>query len=253
MESGITEKDYEIRKACLRRIKEEKIEIKGPMADQLFANLVGITDESKYNKFACEMIMDLADAVLNTENYNELNQIELFITDENGVKKNIHALTWLKNWDEHIAGIIKQVDILFEGENREYIRQKYRKYGIKGLADHFWGKFYDERINEERLSHAEPFVGTEVVADARKNSDNHFSKYNFRLFMSAQAAILAEAYFINGNLQNKNNPSDLLHLLYLDENVKYVSNDKIYRKILEACPEFNLIVLQDEKNLADLI
>lgn len=85
--SGITEKDYEIRKACLRWIKEQRIEIKGPIVDQSFANLVGITDESAYNKFACQMIMDLFDAVLETENYSVFSNIVLLTTDENNKEK----------------------------------------------------------------------------------------------------------------------------------------------------------------------
>ncbi len=42
-------------------------------------------------------------------------------------------------------------------------------------------------------------------------------------------------------------------VVYLNENDKFVSNDKIYQTISEACPEFELIVLDKEKNLSELI
>ena len=71
--------------------------------------------------------------------------------------------------------------------------------------------------------------------------------------MTAQAAVFSKAFFINGNTQNRNNASDLLHLLYLDKNNKFISNDKIYQTIREACPYFKLIVLNNEKNLSDLM
>lgn len=87
----------------------------------------------------------------------------------------------------------------------------------------------------------------------RQETDDLFSKYNYKLFLVAQAVILSKAFFINGNTQNANNASDLLHLLYLNENDKFVSNDKIYQTITEVCPEFKLIVLDNEKNLSDLI
>ena len=250
--SGITEKEFEIRKACLRRIKEQKIEIKSPMVDKLFVNLMGITDDTKYNQFAYEMIMDVYHAVLKAENYSSYNDISLLITNINNIRERIHARTWLRSWDGKISDISNHLNPIFENENKEYIKQIYNKDGRAGLAKHFWWKMYDARIDEERLSHAEAFVGADVVADVRQKADTLFSKYNFKLFFTAQAVIFSEAFFINGNTQNSNNPSDLLHLLYLNENDKFVSNDKIYQKIVEACPDFKLIVLNNEKNLADL-
>lgn len=70
--------------------------------------------------------------------------------------------------------------------------------------------------------------------------------------MTAQATIFAKSYFINGNTSDKNNPCDLLHLLYLGENDTLVSNDKIYQTIEKACEEFKLITINDEKSLSNL-
>lgn len=250
--SGITEKDFEIRKACLRRIKEHEIEIKGPMIDKLFLDIMGITDNTKYNQFAYKMIMDIYCAVLEAENYSSYNDISLSVTNINNINETIHALTWLRKWDSNISDIINHLNPIFENENKEYIKQIYNKDGVVGLAKHFWWEMYDARIDENRLSHAEAFVGPDVVAGVRQKADTLFSKYNFKLFFTAQAVIFAEAFFINGNTQNSNNPSDLLHLLYLDENDKFVSNDNIYQKIARACPDFKLIALNNEKSLADL-
>lgn len=251
--SGITEKDFEIRKACLKRIREQKIEIKGPMVDKLFVNLIGISDNAKYNRFAYKMIMDVYRAALTSKNYSNFNDGKLVGTNENNKWIEINALTWLKDWDKNISSITQSINCVFEDENREYIRKKYDNEGVKGLARHFWWKMHNDRINEKRLAHAESFIGADAAEAVRQEADILFSTYNYKLFMTAQAVIFSKAFFINGNTQNHNNASDLLHLLYLSENDKFVSNDRIYQTIFEACPDFNLITLNNEKNLADLI
>lgn len=248
--SGITEKDFEIRKACLKRIKEQKIEIQGPMIDKLFMDLVGITE---YNKFAYKMIMDTYYATLEAENYSHFNNIKLLGTDKNNKNITIHAHTWLKDWDCDISNITKNIKSIVEDENKEYIKNIYDKGGDKALAEHSWGKMYNNRVDEERLSHAEPFIGADTVKTVCQEMDVLFSRYNYKLFLVAQAVIFLKAFFINGNTQNANNASDLLHLLYLKENDEFVSNDKIYKTISKACPEFKLIVLDNEKNLSDLL
>lgn len=251
--SGITEKDFEIRRACLKRIRAQKIEIRGPMIDKLFVNLIGVSGNAKYNQFAYEMIMDVYRAALTSKNYSDFNDCILVGTDENNKMLKIHALTWLKNWDNNISNIIHGINCVFEGESKEYIRKIYDNEGVKGLARHFWWKMYNARIDEERLAHAESFIGADAAEAVRQEADILFSAYNYKLFMTAQAVIFSKAFFINGNTQNHNNASDLLHLLYLSENDKFVSNDRIYQTIYEACPDFNLITLNNEKNLSDLI
>lgn len=248
--SGITEKDFEIRKACLKRIEEQKIEIRGPMIDKLFMDLLGITD---YNPFAYEMIMDIYHAALNEKSYSSFNTYDLIMTDINDERCDMHACSWLKNWDKNISNLVHNINSIFEDENKEYIKGIYNKDGAKGLARHFWREMYSNRIDEKKLSHAEAFVGADAVITMRQETEDLFSKYNYKLFLTAQAVIFSKAFFINGNTQNANNASDLLHLLYLNENDKFVSNDKIYQTITEACPEFKLIVLDNEKNLSDLI
>lgn len=158
--SGITEKDFEIRRACLKRIEEQKIEIRGPMIDKLFMDLLGITE---YNRFAYKMIMDIYHAALNAETYSCFNKIELLVTDINDKRDAIHACTWLRNWDKNISNIVNNLDSIFEDENKEYIKKKYNKDGAKGLARHFWQKMFTNRFDEERLSHAEAFVGPNAV------------------------------------------------------------------------------------------
>lgn len=149
----------------------------------------------------------------------------------------------------------QKIDSLFLDDecSRNYIKNKYKKEGINGFAKYYYFKMFDSRIDEAKLSHAEAFVGSEEIERCRQQADNLFKKYNYKLFITAQAAIFAEAYFINGGFQNKNNASDLLHLLYLNENDKFVSNDKIYQKVKEACPELNFVYLGNEKSLSELL
>lgn len=252
--SGITEKDFEVRRACLKRISEQKIEIKGPMIDKLLVDLIEMSDDTQYNQFAHEMIMDVYCAALASKNFSCFNDVTLGGTDKNNKRVKIHALTWLKNWDNHISNIIQNINYIFESESKGYIKKLYDdNKGVRGLAGHFWEKMYDARIDEERLAHAESFIGVDEAEAVRQKADTLFSTYNFKLFMTAQAVIFSKAFFIDGNTQNHNNASDLLHLLYLSENDKFVSSDKIYDTISKACPDFNLIPLHNEKDLADLI
>ena len=247
--SGINEKEFDIRKACLKRIAEQKLEIRGPMIDKLFNDLIG---ESDYNKFAEQMIKDIYRQTIKLENYFEFNDIELLITETNDKENTIHAREWLENWDNNIASITTNSYGLYKDENKDYIRALYKENGDRGLAEYFWDKFLNNKIDEKRLMHAEAFVGSNVIEKIRKEMDELFSKYNYKLFIVAQAVIFAKAY-INGNTQNSNNASDLLHLLYLNENDKFVSNDKIYKTISDACPDFNLIFLKNQKTLSELI
>ena len=243
--SGITETDFYIRKACLERINEQKLEIKGPMVDKLLMILLG---ESGYNEFAYEMIMDLYNATLKAASFSELKNVYLCCTDENG-KLEFLTIDWLNEWDEHISNIRNDVPKLFEEESKDYIKDIYNSSNVKGLAEYFWKKIYENRLNEDRIAHAEGFVGQDAIKHIRQETEELFSKYNYKLFMTAQAVVFSISYFINGNRQNRNNPSDLLHLLYLNENDKFVSNDKIYQTIFNACPEFNLIELNNEKRI----
>lgn len=247
--SGATEKDFKVRKACLERIKKHKLEIRGPMIDKLFAKLI---DHDEYNPFAYKRIMGIFRATL-PKKYSFDSYKNLPKRGMNDKPDSKPALTWLKDWDDNIASIAPNVGPVFEDETSDYIKLIYNKDGVKGLAKHFWDKIYYGRIDDKRLSHLIPFVGNDEVQKFRDKIEMLFSKYNYKLFMTAQAVIFAKAYFINGNTQDRNNPSDLLHLLYLCEGDKFVSNDKIYHTISEACPEFNYIHLNEEKALSELI
>lgn len=244
--SGMNEKEYEIRKTCLSRIKKQKLEIKGPMIDKLFMSLLG---SNEYNNDAYKKIMEIFTNTLKTKSFEEFSKLEIYSYYKN---ENINVLKWLKNWDNKISDITKKSNYMFEPENKEYIKSIYLEKGLQGLADHYWKTFEDSKIDEQKLAHAEAFIGSNMVYEFRNNIDLLFSKYNYKLFMSSQAAIFSYAYYINGKTQNPNNASDLLHLLYLDENDFMISNDKIYHSIKEACPVFNYIYLQNEKSLSEL-
>ena len=252
--SGITKENFEVRKACLRRVKEQKIEIRGPMIDKLFGELVG---KQEYNNFAYRMILDIYKKTLKSRNYSCINDMKLLINGNIKTGEIIHALTWLRDWDKNIQTITNNLDVIFEDENPTYIKKLYEKSGVIALAKHFWHKYKANKINEERLSHTVPFLDSDTDTDTekkiRQEVENLFSKYNYKLFMTSQAVVFSKAFFINGNTQNRNNASDLLHLLYLDKDNKFISNDKIYQTIHKACPYFKLVVLNNEKNLSDLI
>lgn len=247
--SGINEEEFVVRQSCAKRIKKQKLTIKGPMIDKLFYSLI---KENGYTPFAYKMINDTFRLLIKSKNYNEFSQYKLSITNKKGQKELINPICWLSCWDQQIAMINKTISSSFENEDKAYIKRIYKEQGEKGFAEYFWQKYYDERIDQKRLNHAEPFIGTHEIEKCKAYVDQLFLKYNFKLFMTAQAVIFAKSYFINGNTSDKNNPCDLLHLLYLGENDTLVSNDKIYQTIEKACEEFKLITINDEKSLSNL-
>ncbi len=86
--SGITEKDFNIRNACLKCINKQKIEIRGYMIDKLFMELLGITE---YNLFAYKMIIDTYHATLRSKNYSHFNDLKLSVIDINNKTKLING------------------------------------------------------------------------------------------------------------------------------------------------------------------
>ena len=64
--------------------------------------------------------------------------------------------------------------------------------------------------------------------------------------------IFAKAFFINGGTAGRNDPSDLLHLLYLDRDDILISNDKIFETISKAIDDFHFIKMNNEKKLSEL-
>lgn len=132
--SGITKEDFEIRQACLKRINESGIEVREPMIDKLFMDLAGETD---YNQFASQMIWDIFRWVIQAKDFSQIEKIQLQITNKDDKLENINALEWLKNWDNNIATITRNIRVLFEEDDRIFIVQLYNKGGIKELADYY--------------------------------------------------------------------------------------------------------------------
>jgi len=247
--AGMTSYDFKVRKACLHRIAEQALPIKTPMIDAIFCDLLGCSD---YNKFASDMIKDIYIATLNSNSFEQLEKLDLDCSDSKGIRKCTSAFQWLRNWDLSISNITNNISSLFEEKNASFVKNLYNSSGLQGLARYYWAKFYEARIDNYKLSHAEAFVGSEEITCYREEVEKLFSKYNYRLFMTAQAAILAKSYFINGGTYGRNDPSDLLHLLYLEEGDVLVSNDKIFREIKESCDYFNLKVIENETSLSEL-
>lgn len=247
--AGITEKDYHIRRSCLIRIKEQGVKIKIPMVDELFIKMIG---ESGYNQLSVPMITDIWHAACEIEDFNIFQNYRLFRTNAEGETIIIEPLEWLRGWDTGISGIGKNIENLFVDQNQDYIRKIYNEKSYRGLAEYFFMQYYNNRLDENKLGHIEPFVDPQELNEIRCKLEHLFEQYNYRLFMTAQAVIFAKAFFINGGTAGRNDPSDLLHLLYLDRNDILISNDKIFETISEAIDDFHFIKMNNEKKLTEL-
>ena len=219
--SGVKDQnDYHIRRQCLQRVNKQNMEIRIPMIDKL----LGVPD---YNKYAAEMIMDIYGYVLKTEAFSNFQLVKLKVGRNDGSIDYISANDWLKNWDEKITEITKKSGSLFSDEDKSAIRKIYNDEKEAGLAKHFIEQIFNPGI----------------IGD---------SSYAYKLFMTAQYVVFTLAW-LNGNTQNKNNASDLLHLLYIEQDDKFISNDKIYQTIKNACSSFSFIPLDNQKKLSELI
>lgn len=123
---------------------------------------------------------------------------------------------------------------------------------MSGLADYLWNKYKYSMIDEKKIGHAEGFCGKEETDKIRAAINDIFCNYTFKLFFTAQAIIFVKAVYIDGGTQDRNNPSDLLHLLYLNDNDRIVSNDNIYNTISEGIDYFHPIKLSNEKSMYEL-
>lgn len=254
--SDMTENDFKVRQACLKRVAKAKIKakikVREPMVDQLLLDILGLKD---YNQQASQMITDIWNAVVCAATYSDIENWKLLVTNEKNTVEQIPAFDWLKGWDKQISLISQQLDQVFDKNDKghvEYIKNIYTTQGIKGFSDYFRKMIWDNRFDENRMAVAEGFIGHDQMEKLRKETDATVQQYNYNLFMTAQAAIFAETYYVHGTASGTNNPSDLLHLLYLNGNDKFVSNDKIYSRIAEACPEFNFVHLDQEKSVSEL-
>lgn len=245
--SGMNRDDFEIRRANIKKIFDSNIQIEKKMIDQI---LCEFADQESYNPQIYKYIFRIAKKVVKSKNYDEFVAYEI-VVDHDSLQK-VNALSWLRDWDKKISTICDKCQYMMH-EDKDYIKQKYKEEGIKGLAKHFARKYEDNMIDENRLNHASGFILNTEVEYIKKRIRQRFTQYNFRLFIVAQAVIFAKSIYIDGGAQDKNNPSDLLHLLYLQENDCLISNDKIYNVIAEGIDDFHFISLNKEKKLVELI
>lgn len=248
--SGISEDDFYVRKASVKRLIESKIPIKEQMVDQIICDFV---DLKKYNSDFHKILFDTAKQLINARNYKVFSRYEIreYFEEPFFHVRKINVLSWLSQWDQRISDMRNKCNEIFD-EDKEYMKKLYKDRGMKGLAQHFWGKYEDNKINEALLSHASAFCSSAEIDMLRKRADKLFTQYNFKLFMTAQAIIFAKALYIDGGTQDKNNACDLLHLLYLEKDDKLVSNDKIYSTISEGIEDFSYIHIDKEKSLLEL-
>lgn len=232
--SGITKEEYNIRQACLKRIADQDLKIREPMVDVIFLQLNHYPVQHS-NTTSC--IRCIFEFLLSCSSYDEFTKFTI-------PQFNLNALSWLRNYDNRISNITKKSQEIMNGEEEWYIRNLFNNQGLKGLADHFWQRLCEQRYNDNALEHVEAFVGQEQVDAAKRAIDSMIENYSYKLFYTAQASIFAEAY-INGNEQNRNNPFDLLHLLYFSEDDIMVSDDNIYQKIKETSSIFTVIKVDE--------
>lgn len=252
--SGIdSSEQFRIRKANIEKIFNHKIPIIKKMVDQVLGELVGI-DKSRYSTDKGEIICLIAQNILKMNSYEEFIKDTISFEHLKPIwyEEKVSVQSWLKQWDNKISDMIHNLPPIFY-ENKDYIKKIYSRNGVKGLGQYYWGMMEDNKIDESRLGHASAFCSRSDIEQFRKANECMFSTYNFRLFMTAQAIIFAKAVHIDGGTQDRNNPSDLLHLLYLNEEDKLVSDDKIYGIIAEGISDFHYIKIGEKKKLSDLL
>lgn len=251
--SGISNNDeFVYRKACIKRIFEQQLIIKPKMVDQLICDFMG--SDNYRNDFSTTVLRIAKDiTMLNT--FNEYKNLKITFTYDKPILhcKNTSVHSWLEDWDEKISNLIKTSGNMF-AESKDFIKRLFEEKGVRGLSQYYWNLYEENRFNENRISSISTFVSENQAEKVKESIDLVFSQYSFRLFFTAQAVIFSKAKYIHGGTQDKNNPSDLLHLLYLEGGDSIVSSDGIYDIIAEALTDdFRLIKITNQKSLHELL
>ena len=250
--SGINNKEeFNKRKQAVEKIMKTGIYIDWDFVDK---KLCSFFEQKKYDKNFTKSFETVIKLFLNSS-YKKFIEEKLYITQEDGSVRAKNILDYLKEKDKKIESMRNKCNVMFN-EDKTFIREKFNKEGLKGLATYFWDKYKHYKFNTDRLNHAEAFVGEKQINITKNKIEEIYNKYNFQLFMTAQSVIFAKAIYIDGGTQDRNNPSDLLHLLYLnDREDRFVSADhEIYSKISEAIEYFNPIIINDnDKDINEII
>lgn len=252
--SGITNEDeFFKRRACIKRIIDQNIVIEKRMVDQILFELVG---EQNYRKNTYDSIYAIAEDITKLNSFEECRNLKISFTHETPIyyTEQVSVLSWLQNWDENISNLHKNSGNMFH-EDKGFILGLFNQGGLKAIAQYYWNLYEGSKFDERRIGALSAFISDNIASKFEKDINYTFSQYNFRLFITAQALIFAKSKYLNGGYQDKNNPSDLLHLLYLDRGDKMVSCDNIFCYISEGINDFDFINLNEktERSLSELI
>jgi len=247
--SGIDSKiEFDIRKAAIERVKNSRIHIDWEFVDK---KLCSFFKENQYDEnFSC-MFTQTLNWLLKDDCYEIFKMHTIPLCTKNGLLIKKNALEWLREKDNRISDMCNNCTAIFD-EDKDFIKNKYEKEGMRGLSNYFWDKYQYYKIDERRLGHAEGLCGKKETDKIRAAINDIFCNYTFKLFMTAQAIIFAKAVYINGGTQDKNNASDLLHLLYLNKGDRIASSDNIYDTISEGIDYFHPIKITYEKSMYEL-
>lgn len=247
--SGINSKEeFDIRKQTVEKIMQSEIYIDWDFVDKKLGSFFGHEQVDENFPNLLEGIIK----ALRKFSYKKFIKENLYIEQKDGsvIAKNV--MEYLKEKDQKIENMRNICHVMFD-ESKTFIINKYKKEGLKGLAIYFWKKYEHYKFNTNRLNHAEAFVEEKQINLQKNKIEETYNKYNFKLFMTAQSIIFAKAVYIDGGTQNRNNPSDLLHLLYLnDKDSRIVSSDKIYKAIEGAIDYFKPIIINNEKDINEI-
>ncbi len=221
--SGMTERDYALRKMTIKRTLESGINIDFDSFDIKKYKCVGIEEDDIDGKLAKEM----ANIIINSTSFSELENERIFIN--NDIFSLADFTLFDKNLSETIVNLTNQAAEIFS------VRTKEEKKHDRNILLNEGMLFSYSRILSEIL------VSTTVenATQTYRPSEEYFSvieKYDGSLDLFCYCivckSVLAQ---IQGNTFGKNDGFDILHTCFMSHDDVIVSDDQIFKVIEKDC------------------
>lgn len=224
--SGITEKDYNIRKATVKNILNSNISIDWDSYKMKFFKAYQIP----FIDVEGIAIKMMAEILLDTSSLEEFKEKRVYF-----LENDYYTIEDLQSLDNDISDSgIKESERGIK-EFRKEIEKPHRKEINKELFDNKSLLSYVKGLSEMSLLRI-----TENISGAKRPSDKYFKTFekydgslDMYLFCMQLQFSLAQ---LKGMLYAKNDTLDVLHTIFIKENDMIISEDKIFKELGNQYP-----------------
>lgn len=221
--SGITERDYALRKMTIRRVLESGINIDFDSFDIKKYKCVGIEKDDIDGK----LVKEMADIIINSTSFLDLENERIFIN--NDIFSLADFTLFDKNLSEMVVNLTRQAAEIFSVHTREE-----KKHDRNMLLNEGMLFSYSRSLSEAFIS-----ITVEKATQTYRPSEEYFSaieKYDGSLDLLCYCIICKSVLAqIQGNIFGRNDGFDILHTCFMSHEDVIVSDDQIFKVIEKDC------------------